>query len=364
MKAIALSLTTASLLITGCATAKTERVYIGTGRDGGIHFADLDTQTGQLSTPQRAVDASGAGFITISPDKQFVYSTGVASYKINEDGTLTKISEQQTGEKGSCHVSTDLTGEMLMTAYYSSGSAASFQILEDGSLSEAVSINRHEGSGEHPKRQKKAFGHSVYPNPGNTHAYVADLGIDKVMIYKIDPKAGSMTPAGEAVVPGGAMGPRHMKFMPDGKTLYVLNELDLSVSTFQALENGQLKFASTVSTKPDGFDKEEMTAAEIRIHPNGQWVYSSNRDLTEKGRDSISIFTITPDGLSLHGTTSPELWFPRNFNIDPTGKWLIVGGQRSKEITVFRIDQKSGALTFTGQKIPVEFEPICFEFLN
>ncbi|QBG47858.1 lactonase family protein [Verrucomicrobia bacterium S94] len=362
MKAILLSLAVASLL-SGCTTAKTERIYIGTGKGGGIYFTDLDTGTGRLSPPVKASDTRGAGFITVSPDNRFLYATGVASFKINENGTLTQLSEQQSGEKGSCYVSTDHTGQMLMTAYYSSGSVASFKI-SDGTLSEAISIHRHTGSGQHPNRQKKPFGHSVVPNPENTHAYVADLGIDKIMIYSMNPEEGTLSPAGEAVVPGGAMGPRHMKFSPDGKRLYVLNELDLSVSTFRTLANGRLNFLSTTPMLPENADKTDLTAAEIRIHPNGKFIFTSLRDGSDRRRDSIITYRIISDGLQRIQTTPAQVWVPRNFNIDSSGKCLIVGGQLSKDIVTFRIDPKTAALTFTDSRIPLESEPICFEFTH
>lgn len=160
------------------------------------------------------------------------------------------------------------------------------------------------------------------------------------------------------------MGPRHMKFTPDGKTLYVLNELDLSVSIFRTVANGKLEFVSTHATTPDGYNKEGMSAAEIRIHPNGEFVFTSNRDKTRQRRDSITVFRTGDDGLERMSSTYPEVWFPRNFNISPCGKWLIVGGQRSKDIAVFSFDPETGALTFSGQTLNVDGEPTCFEFMN
>jgi 6-phosphogluconolactonase len=363
MKKLTLAILVTHALIT-LSTTLAQRVYFGSSNSKGIYFADFNADSGTLSIPKLAIEADGAGFITLSPDEKCLYSTGVASFKINPDGSLAQISSQQTGEKGSCQVSTDQTGKMLMTAYYSSGSVASFKVGKNGSLSEAVSLHRHEGKGEHPHRQKKAFGHSIFPNPANTHAYAADLGADKVFIYKMNPEAGSLTPAGEAVVPGGAMGPRHMKWNADGSLLYVLNELDLSVSIFSAEADGQLKFIKTESVLPEGSDKEKMTCAEIRIHPNGKWIYTSNRDLTEEGRDSMTVFSRHEDGFKRIETVSAEVWIPRNFNIDPTGKWLLVGGQKSNNIAIFKIDPTTGRLTFTDQKVPFEGGPICIEFLS
>jgi 6-phosphogluconolactonase len=356
-----LTVAAGSLLVSN-SVAGTERIYIGTKKSKGIYFVDLNTETGRLSAPILAVEYDTAGFITIAPDKQHLYATGVAAFKINPDGSLTKISELKTTEKNSCHVSTDATGRMLMTAYYSSGSVASFKIKSDGTLAGKVSLHKHEGSGDHPTRQQQPHGHSIYPNPANTHAYAADLGIDKIMIYKMDLDEGVLIPAGEAVVPGGAIGPRHMKWQ--GENLYVLNELDLSISIFRAETDGLLKFVDTVSILADGADKSDLTGAEIRIHPNGKFVYASVRDKSEQKRDAITTLNITDEGLDRISIDFSEVWFPRNFNIDPSGKWLVVGGQLSHDISIFSVDPESGHIKFTGEKIPFEGEPVCFEFLN
>ncbi|WP_372794246.1 lactonase family protein [Pontiella sp.] len=351
----------AAALITGCTAPRTERVYIGTKKSSGIYFADLHTGTGNLSRPQRAVEAESVGFIAIAPDNTHLYSTGVSAFRIHPDGTLEKTGEQKIPEVNSCHVSTDHTGAMLMTAYYGSGAVASFGINDDGTLT-LGSIHKHEGTGEDPKRQTMPHGHSIYPNPDNTYAYAADLGIDKIMIYQMDLENGKLIPAGAADVPGGSMGPRHMKW--NGDRLYLLNELDLSISVFQALENGQLQFINTVSMLPEDADKTGLTGAEIRMHPNRKFLYTSIRDSSDRHRDSIITFRITPEGLERQNTTLAQVWYPRNFNIDPTGKWLLVGGQRSCDIAVFSIDTQTGHLSFTGQKMDFPGEPVCFEFLN
>ncbi|VGO16501.1 6-phosphogluconolactonase [Pontiella desulfatans] len=357
-----LTLASTALLMTACAS--TSRVYFGTQKSKGIYFADFDAQTGELSTPALAAETKGCGFIAIHPNKELLYSTGTTAFKINTDGSLTELNTQTTEGGGACHVSLDKTGQCVMTAHYGGGAVASYQIQDDGSLSAPKSFFKHEGSGTHPKRQKKAYAHSVFVNPANTHAYAADLGIDKIMIYQLDPKAGTLSAAGFAEVPGGSMGPRHMKWNQDGSLLYLLNELDLSVSIFKAAENGQLEFVKTASTLPEGGDKSEMTCAEIRIHPNGRFIYASNRDLTEQGRDSISVFTRFEDGFERLETTPAQVWIPRNFNIDPTGKWMLVGGMKSHNIALFEVDQKTGRLTFTEKKVPFEGGPICIEFLD
>jgi 6-phosphogluconolactonase len=360
-------------LLCSTAFATTSRVYFGTSNGKGIYFADFDDETGELTQPQLAIAIGRPGFLTIHPNKQYIYSTafggilgrqgGVAAMKIEPDGRLDLLNMQATEGKGNCHVSLDQTGRLLTTAYYGSGSVASFSILADGSVSEVKSYFAHSGSGAHPQRQNKAYAHSVFVNPANTHVYAADLGIDKIMIYQIAPEAGTLAPAGAAVVPGGGMGPRHMKWNQAGSILYVLNELDLSVSIFKAVANGQLEFVETVSSLPEGADKMRMTCAEIRIHPNGKFIYASNRDLTEQGRDSITLFTRFEDGFKRIENTPAQVWVPRNFNLDPTGKWLLAAGQKSNDIAVFQVDPETGKLTFRGTKVPLEGGPICIEFL-
>jgi len=369
-----LPLTLLSSVLALTAGAGTNRVYFGTSDSKGIYFADFDSEKGGLSEPKLALEIGRPGFLSIHPNKHYLYSLaygadlgkagGVAAMKINPDGTLQLLNTQATEGRGGCHVSIDQSGQCLMAAYYGSGSVASFRILEDGSLSEAKSYFQHEGSGTHPQRQDKPHAHSIFPNPENTHAYVADLGIDKIMIYKLDAENGKLSPAGEAVVPGGGMGPRHLKFSGDGKYAYVLNELDLSVSVFKSGANGSLELITTVSALPEQTDKSELTCAEIRIHPNGNFIYASTRDLTEQGRDSITVFSRFEDGFERIGTFPAEVWIPRNFNIDPSGKWLLAGGKKSFNIALFRVDDQTGSLTFTGTKVPFDGGPICIEFLD
>lgn len=344
--------------------ANANRVYFGMDNARGIYVADFNAASGELSPPQLAVEAKGVGFIAIHPNKRFLYSTETSAFKINDDGSLLKLNTQKTAGGGACHVNVDHTGHCAMVAYYGGGAVASFLIMEDGSLSEARSFFKHEGSGDHPQRQNKPYAHSVFVNPANTHAYACDLGIDKVMIYKLDAANGSLTPAGEVVVPGGSMGPRHMKWNADGSIAYVLNELDLSVSIFKAEEDGLLEFVKTVSTLPDGYDKSDMTCAEIRIHPNGKFIYASNRDLTDNDRDSITVFTRFEDGFQRRATTPAEVWIPRNFNIDPAGKWMLIGGKNSNDVAIFKVDPETGLITFTGDKVAFDGGPICIEFLK
>ncbi len=371
MKTPLLAALCAAALSAPTAGAQTVRAYFGTDGDG-IYVAELDTASGTLAPPARAIEIGRPGFLAIHPNKRFLYTIayggplgkqgGVAAMKIEADGTLSLLNAQSTEGRGGCHVGIDATGKCLMVAYYGSGSVASFRILEDGSLSEAQSYQLHEGSGSHPHRQDKPYAHSIIANPSGTYAYACDLGIDKVMIYRLDADRGTLAPAGEAAVPGGSMGPRHMKWSADGKHAYVLNELDLGVSLFKAARDGQMEFVRTLSTLPEDVGKDKMTSSELRIHPNGHFIYAANRDTTGAGRDSITLFSCCEEGFQRIETIPARVRVPRNFNIDPSGKWLLVGGQESHDVAVFGIDPANGKATFTGQRIPFPCGPICIEF--
>lgn len=359
-------------------SAEQIRTYFGTGRgpDGAIHTATLDTHTGDLSAIRIAATIEFPGFLAIHPNQPFLFSTtagfekpntaGVAAFRIHDDGQLTLLNKQPSHGISACHLSVDASGQTLVATNYRSGNVSSFQILKDGSLTPAISTHQHTGAAQHPKRQNAPHPHSIFIHPNNRYAYVPDLGIDKVMIYALDPAHGTLSPAGHADVPGGSQGPRHMKFSNDGKQAYVLNELSMTLATYTVnLENGQLTYIDSQSVWMDGGTPEGMSCAEIRVHPNGNWIVTSQRDLNGEGRDSLSTFERKADGtLKLIANTAAGVHFPRNFNIDPTGRWLITAGQRSSTLAIFAIDPDTGALTLKQSDIPFEGAPTCVEFLK
>ncbi|CAA6677421.1 MULTISPECIES: lactonase family protein [unclassified Lentimonas] len=356
--------------------AEQTQVYFGTSNSTGIYTATLDTELGILSPITLAAKIKSPGFIALHPKHPFLYATtsgfekpntaGVAAFRIKDDGTLHLINTLPSSGNGACHVSIDSTGQSLVLAHYSSGSAAAFKIKPDGSLVATNSLHTHTGSGKDPKRQQRPHPHSAFIHPNNQFVYVPDLGIDKVMIYRLFPDQGIITPAGHADVPGGSQGPRHMKFSADGKQAYVLNELSLNVATYTVdLNTGQLHYLDTDSVLSYGSIPEKMTCAEIRVHPNGNFIYTSTRDLDKKGRDTLSTFTRSENGsLQLIANTPASVSVPRNFNIDPSGQWLIVGGQKSSTLAIFAVDPKSGALTLKQTDIPFDGGAICVEFVK
>ncbi|BDS07714.1 hypothetical protein NT6N_27540 [Oceaniferula spumae] len=346
-------------------------VYIGTGANG-IYTALLDNETGALGKATMAAEVGNSGFLALHPNKKYLYSTAqmqkgigaVAAYSIEKDGSLTELGKQAVQGKGLCHITLDATSGMLMGANYGEGNVVSLPVNEDGSIGKLASIHQHEGSSAHPQRQTKPHAHSIYSGPDNKYAYAPDLGIDKIMIYAIDPKTAKLTASGSADAPAGA-GPRHMKFGKDGKQAYVLNELTVDISVYDRdAGSGKLTSTQVVSTLPEGADKTSITCSEIRVSKDGKFIYCANRDLTEQKRDSISVFSVGDGGkLTRIQTIGAEVWIPRNINLDPSGKWLLVAGQRSNNVPVFKVDTTTGKLSHTGHQIEVP-KAMCVEFLK
>ncbi len=359
---------------------KTVPVYLGTGAKGeeaGIYLSELDLLSGDLAPPRHVATLPGAGFVVLHPSRRFLYATtrrkvargepngGVAAFRVSDDGGLEPLGEvRSSGGSGPCHVTLDPSGKTLLVANYGSGSVASLPIGEDGSLGAPGSVRQHAGSGADPKRQAGPHAHSIHPSPDGRFAYAADLGIDRVMIYALDAATATLTPAGEAKVAPGS-GPRHLKLTADGARLYLLNEMALTVTVFDRdAGTGALTEAQTISALPEGADPEKMSCSEIRIHPNGRFVTVANRDLTEAGRDSLSTFAIGEDGqLARVQTIGAEVWIPRNFELASSGRWLLVAGQRSSEVSVFGVDPATGELSFTGKKLALP-TAMCVEFVD
>jgi 6-phosphogluconolactonase len=285
----------------------------------------------------------------------------VLAFRIVEpEGTLTNVNVRISGGLLACHVSIDPTGRNLLVANYLGGSCAVLPIQRDGSLAPISSLQQHTGSGPNPKRQTAAFTHSINCDPSGHFAIVADLGIDKIMTYRFDAADGTLTPNDPpfiATEPGG--GPRHFTFHPSGKFAYADLELSNKVVVFQYDDKwGGLTEIQTISTLPDGFSGES-TASEILTTPDGRFLYVANR-----GHNSLAIFAIdaatgklTPLG---HEPVRGEN--PRNFNIDPTGAFLIAVNAKPGNAVVFRINRETGLLEFTGSEIEVP-NPGCVRFL-
>jgi len=355
-------------------------VYFGTctlsGKSKGIYTCLLDASTGKLSAPELAAETANPSFVTIHPDHRYLYAVGesgvfggrktgaVSAFAIDQaTGKLTLLNRQSAGGLGPCHVNIDRSGKCVLVANYSGGSCASLPVRDDGSLGEAASFIRHAGSSVNPDRQAGPHPHSINPSPDNRFAFVADLGLDKVLVYKLDPARATLTPNDPpfVTVPSGS-GPRHLAFHPDGRFAYVINEMLCTVTAFSYdAKLGTLKATQTISTLPRGESVQPgYSTAEVQVHPGGKFLYGSNR-----GHDTIAVFAIDRESgtLRLIQNEPAQGKIPRNFGIDPTGAWLLVANEKSDNVVVFSIATMTGKLRPTGQIIEVG-APMCVKFMS
>ena len=341
-------------------SAQTFDVYIGTytnkSSSKGIYHAVLDTAAGTLSAPELAAETPGPSFLAFSADGKFIYAVAeaapgkVRAFEVLKDKKLRLLSESSSGGSGPCHLSIDASGRFLLAANYSSGSVAAIPIKSDGSVPpEPSSIIQHTGKGADPARQKGPHAHSINPSPDGKHIYAADLGLDKILIYTLDVASGKLQPLSETVLKAGS-GPRHMALRPGGKIVYAVNELDSTITVMaRDTETGALDIIQNIKAYPPDF-KGETWCSEIRLHPNGKFLYAANR-----GHDSIAVFAVNPVGGAITpiGFQQENIKFPRHFNIDPTGRFLLAANQNSDTVALFKINQESGLLEAVGAPIAV-----------
>jgi 6-phosphogluconolactonase len=350
-------------------------VYVGTytGKSKGIYFSELDMSSGELSAPVLAATTTSPSFLALHPNHRFLYavnevdrfagmkSGSVSAFSIDpQTGALTLLNQQPSRGGGPAHLTVDRQGKNVLVANYGGGSVAVLPIGQDGRLGPATGFVQHTGSSINRSRQEAPHAHSVVLDSANRFAFVADLGLDKVLIYQYDAAQGMLAPNDPpfASVPPGS-GPRHFAFHPSGRTAYVINELASTVTAFRYdASKGSLEPLQTISTLPADFTKTNSTA-EIAVHPSGKFLYGSNR-----GHNSIAIFSIDPDTgmLTLIGHEPTQGKTPRNFAIDPTGAYLLAANQDSGTIVVFRIDPESGHLTAAGHTAAISM-PVCVEMM-
>jgi 6-phosphogluconolactonase len=351
-----------------------ERFYLGknpgTTFDDGIYTGTLDADTGKLGKLQLAASIhSGPNFLSLTPDGNFLYAVTfgklaeVVALRVNAEGRLTEMNALPSGN-GSCHVSVDATGRHVFVANYAGGNVMTFSTDTNGALTSGLTGLNFQGTGPNPQRQNHPYLHFTSVDAGNRHLYACDLGTDHVWIFDFDAATGTLTPASppSAKVPPGS-GPRHLAFTPDGKFAGVNGEMGMNVTLFAHDEpTGALTPLQTLSTLPPDANTNGFTTAEIAFHPNGKWLYVSNRDVSNRGRDSLTVFTLASDGkLSRRQTFPVPVRIPRGFAIDPSGRWLIVGGQLDDRIAVLKIDAVTGELSATGETAPAG-APVCVIF--
>jgi 6-phosphogluconolactonase len=341
-------------------------VYVGTytGRGSeGIYLYRLDSATGALTYVSTTTGLQNPSFLVLGFQGRCLYavreSSAGAVVALSRDrttGALTVLNEQPSQGQGPCHLAVDRTGRFLFVANYGSGSVAVLPIAADDSPQPATSVVQHEGSSINRSRQRGPHAHCVVPDAANRYLLVADLGIDKVMVYRFDDKTGKLSPNDPPFArcePGS--GPRHLAFHPNGKYLYVIEEMSSTIEVFAwDVSIGELKPLQRISTLPEDF-QGASTCAEIEVHPSGRFLYGSNR-----GHNSIACFAI--DGatgkLTLVGHEPTQGKNPRHFAIDPSGTLLLAANQDSDSVVSFRINQETGVLTPTGQTCRVP-TPVC-----
>ena len=355
-------------------------VYVGTftdprhgGRGEGIYVLRLNPATAALEPVSIARSTLSPAFLAFAPDHKHLYAVNeidefdgkpgaaLTAYAVDQaTGGLSELNQQAEPGAGPCYVSLDKTGKWALAANYQGGSVVVLPILAGGKLGAPAAFVQHSGSSVNASRQEAAHAHSIIVDPSNSYALAADLGMDKVLVYRLDGATGALaphTPPAIAMRPGA--GPRHMVFHPNGRYLYVANELDstASVVAWDGAQGSGREIAHT-STLPADFSGTSYPA-EIQIAPSGRFVYVSNR-----GHDSIAILAVEDGGKTLRaaGHVSTGGKWPRHFGITPDGRILLAANEHSDTIVSFWIDQASGQLTPAGQMAIVP-SPVCVRFM-
>ena len=363
-------------LLTGsaAATAQDSWVFFGTytgGKDGskGIYRTRFNSGIGTMLQPELVAEAPSPSFLALSPDGKFLYAVaetngkdggGVIAYAVDaRTGALTKLNEGSTGGSGPCFVSVSPKGDYLTVANYGGGSTAVFKLEPDGKIGSRYAFFQHEGKSADKNRQEAPHAHCSFFDPSGKYILTVDLGIDKVKAFILNPGAGSKggeVRGADIPFPPGT-GPRHIAIAPDGKFAYVCGELNSTVNVVELVGlTGPNKVIQTLSTLPEPV--KGNSTAECILSPNGKFVYVSNR-----GHNSIAVFKVGDDRkLTAVGHITGDIKTPRNFNIDPTGKWMLIASQDGDKVGVWELNAKTGLATETGTTVKVG-KPVCVKFL-
>jgi 6-phosphogluconolactonase len=371
-----LPLVVSTILTTAVQTTKADEplVFIASfaaGDDGAIRAFQLDLKTGHLQSVQRTTGVENPFFLALSRDGRFLYSIHarkfggaeheqVAAFAIaGRTGQLTFLNRQSSLGSAACYLDGDATGKTVLVANYATGSVASLPVQEDGSLGEASSFIQHAGSSVDPTRQEGPHAHCLVVSPDNRFAYAADLGLDQVLCYRLDAARAKLSANRQPFVktPPGA-GPRHLTFHPNGKQVYVINELSNSVTLFDYdSASGMLIERQTISTLPQDFGGKSY-CADLKITPNGRFLYGTNR-----GHDSIAAYRLGEDGkLTLIGIEPSLGKGPQNLAISPGGELLLCANMPGNNVAVFQIDPSTGRLRSVGPPVSMS-SPSCIRVL-
>ena len=338
----------------------------------GIYVYRMDRSSGQLTFDSVIKGIINPSFLEIHPQQNFLYAVsevdrfdgqpggGVSAFNINSaSGESVLLNAQSSHGEYPCYVSIERTSRFALVANYSSGSIAMLPIRRDGRLAAATDAIQHSGSSIHPDRQAGPHAHCILPDPTNRFVIAVDLGLDKLLIYRMDLEQGKLHFHAEVKVHPGA-GPRHLTFHPNGQYAYLINELDCTVTAYSYhSEAGMFEELQIVSGLPKDFNGENL-CADIHLSPNGKYLYASNR-----GHDSIVCFLINEDSgrLTYVSHVSTEGREPRNFAIDPGGNFLLVANQKTDTIVTFKIDSETGQLSSSGYQEELSM-PVCIKFAH
>lgn len=362
------ALAASALFAAASAASAEDWVYLGTytgGKDGskGIYVCKFDEQTGKLTEPQLAAEMGSPSFVNVHPSKKFLYAVGegggkdggpVVAFAIDRaTGRLTKLNEDRSGGPGPCHIAVSPRGDALAVANYGGGSTCVFALGADGKIGKRLGFFQHKGSSASKSRQSEPHAHNCAFNAAGDHLYTVDLGIDKVKVFHVNTRKGAAEEDEDediALPPG--TGPRHMAFPPDGKgAFYVCGELN---STVNVVKGG--KVVQTLSTLPK--PTPGNSTAECLVSPDGKFVYVSNR-----GHNSIAVFKVKEDRtLEPAGHVTGDIKTPRNFNIDPSGKWMLIASQDGGKVGVWERDPATGGAKETGNTVKVS-RCVCVKFV-
>ena len=366
----------AALLASGCeegASPMQRWVYFGTGADH-IYVSSFDAATGVLGAPREAARIGRPGFLALHPRGDILYAVArereegsqfegeAVAFAIDlETGGLSELNRASTSGRGASHVAVNTAATVLAAVNYGDGNTVTVAIEPDGRLGEPVADMPHSGSSVHPTRQGEPHPHSANFTPDGLFVIVPDLGTDELVKYAVNSQTAQLerTPDPQVRMEPGS-GPRHMTFHANGSWAYVINELasTLAVMHYEA-ETGLLELVQTISTLPDGYDGPANTTAEVLVHPNGRFLYGSNR-----GSNTIAVFAIDPDDGQLEVVEREPTGgdWPRNFRLSPDGRFLLAANQRSDSVHVFQVDVETGGLTPTGASVTVP-NPMCIRFV-
>jgi 6-phosphogluconolactonase len=361
-----------------------EGLPAGGSHSKGVYVSRFHPATGELSKPELAAEMVNPAFLAVHPNRKFLYvvtedplSVGpnfdhasyVTAFQIDSaTGKLRRLNSLPTGGTSTCYLSIDKTGHYLMFANFGSSSVTVLRINDDGSIGEQTSFMKHIGHGRDPAFQSKAHPHSIDVSPDNRFAIVSDLGVDKVFVYRFDAATGQLSPDRPGFVEaesGG--GPRHFTFDAAGKFGYSLHEMSgfVTVMSWNASDGSFTKVQDAKTLEPNFVGAND--SAEIAIHPNGRFLYESNRRFRGPemwGPDSIGVFAIDGSNGTLTPVeqVAPGGTMPRNFAIDPTGTYLFAANELTGNVVLFHIDGNTGRLTPANRELKIDV-PVCIVFV-